>query len=387
MPQKPSILLVHYNPNSTGSFAERSVALISRLSESYLVHIWIPKRYEARGEAAKTELSDSEASFRDRVSEIPGVLIYDRALEEPGSLIAYLQAFIGAAKFVFSKRISLVYYLDWVWWKPAETLAFKLLGKKQLTFVGFYKDKEALSGFIRLLQLFIVNSASTAEAFVGQGWKERVRVVHNFLELKPYDDAPLVREELFPKLGSRKLIGFVGALHPIKGIECMLEALAKVFGEREDCCAVIVGAEKIDSYSDSLQRKARQLHIESRVRFIGHRDDIPAVMKSLDFLVVPSLSEPFGYVNIEAGAAGKPVIASRVGGIPEIVIDSETGLLVEADNRLELAEACRKLLENSDLREDLGLAARKRIENFFSMRHGLQRFEKIFERQLNGTKI
>jgi len=314
------------------------------------------------------------------------VTLYDRELTEPGDIPAYIKSFFSALSFVRKQKISLVYFMDWIWWKPAEILAFRLLRLKMLTFVGFYKDQEALKGFVRFLSLIIVNSASTAESFITKGWEERVRVVHNFLDLERFDSSVQSRETLFEGIADKSLIGFVGALHPIKGLESFLDALVEVFPKDPDSLAVIVGAEKIVDYSEGLRERARGLGILERVRFIGHRDDIPSVMKSLDILVVPSLSEPFGYVNIEAGAAAKPVVATRVGGIPEIVVDGETGILVEPENSEQIAEACLKLLKDKELRLRMGDAGRIRVEKFFSIEYGLARFEKIFERQLGLGK-
>jgi len=110
----------------------------------------------------------------------------------------------------------------------------------------------------------------------------------------------------------------------------------------------------------------RESGLEDSVSFLGSRSDIPSLMKSFDVLVVPSLNEAFGYINIEAGVCGLPVVASRIGGIPEVVIDKETGLLVEAENVEQIAKACCQLLSSREERGRLGGNAKKRVEEKFS---------------------
>ena len=122
-----------------------------------------------------------------------------------------------------------------------------------------------------------------------------------------------------------------------------------------------------------------QLSLSGNVEFLGHRDDIAQIMNSIDLLLVPSLDEPFGYINIEAGAAGVPVIASAVGGIPEIIVEGETGLLVAPEDSNALSEAICRVFEDGELLQRLGRGAEKHVERCFSQEQGLLKWEGLFE--------
>ncbi|MCK4236928.1 MAG: glycosyltransferase, partial [Candidatus Krumholzibacteria bacterium] len=130
------------------------------------------------------------------------------------------------------------------------------------------------------------------------------------------------------------------------------------------------------------------LGVEDRVHFLGQRDDIPAIMSGLDLVVLPSLVEATPYVIVEAMAAGLPVIASDIYGIPEMVEGGETGILIPVGNSAALADAVWSLMNNHDLRERMGLAARKRYEAHFRIERSVSKTTEIYleliGRQRNG---
>ncbi|NIO21873.1 MAG: glycosyltransferase, partial [Candidatus Aenigmarchaeota archaeon] len=102
------------------------------------------------------------------------------------------------------------------------------------------------------------------------------------------------------------------------------------------------------------------------------------ILASFDIFVLPSRSEGFGRVNLEAMAMGKPVISTNVGGIPEVVLDGVTGILVPPGNSRELAHAIMKLLNDSELRESLGREGRRRVEEHFTLQAHVQRIQEIY---------
>ncbi len=120
------------------------------------------------------------------------------------------------------------------------------------------------------------------------------------------------------------------------------------------------------------------------VEFVGHISDF---MSQIDILAVPSHDEPFGYVNIEAGAAGVPVIASSVGGIPEIVIQNTTGLLVPARSPEDLAKASIELLTNPAKAQKMGNAARARIAEEFSVEKQLPKWTTLLKNTLRRNQV
>ncbi len=151
------------------------------------------------------------------------------------------------------------------------------------------------------------------------------------------------------------LIGAVGRLVPIKGLEYLLEAAALVVRRRPAAVFVLVGDGPLRL---ALENRARALGLVRQVRFAGWRMDVEHVYGDLDVVVLPSLHEGTPVSVIEAMAAGRPVVATRVGGVPDLLQDGETGLLVPPRDPAALAAAILDLLEDPTLRARLGEAAR-----------------------------
>ena len=133
--------------------------------------------------------------------------------------------------------------------------------------------------------------------------------------------------------------------------------------------------------SDLLKSSASGLPVQ----FLGRRNDVPDLMAAFDVLVVPSINEGMGRVILEAGAAGVPVVATRVGGIPDIVDDGETGLLVAPRAPDELACAVLALVHSPERRCLMGGAARAKVVPHYSLQHMVQRIEAIYEELLNES--
>ena len=182
--------------------------------------------------------------------------------------------------------------------------------------------------------------------------------------------------------GGPKRVGIVGRIAKWKGQHVFLEAAAKVAAGGHDVEFLIVGAPLFgeEEYEQSLREQADRLGIAGRVRFLGFTKDIPKVMGSLDVLVHASITgEPFGQVITEAMAAGKPVIASRGGGVPEIIADGENGLLTPMGDAGALAGALISLIENPEKASRLGAAGYKHVREQFTARQGARKVEQIYE--------
>jgi len=157
----------------------------------------------------------------------------------------------------------------------------------------------------------------------------------------------------------KNIILFVGALRKIKGVDYLIEA-AKDFVDI-DTELYMVGRD--DGLGKSLEKRARELKITNSIKYTGpvNHDDIPLWISASDILVLPSLSEGRPNVVLEALSCEVPVVATDVGGIPELIIDGETGYLVPSKNPVELAEKINKLLEDESKREKMGQVGRKSI--------------------------
>ncbi|MGH7860542.1 MAG: glycosyltransferase family 4 protein, partial [Candidatus Binatia bacterium] len=123
-----------------------------------------------------------------------------------------------------------------------------------------------------------------------------------------------------------------------------------------------------------------RLRISAEVRFLGYQQRVDDLMNELDVVVSASHVEPFGRTIIEAMACGKPVVATRVGGVPEIVVEGTTGLLVDPGAPRQLADAAERLLRDERLRSEMGANGRKRVIEDFSLESHVEAILAVYER-------
>jgi len=190
-----------------------------------------------------------------------------------------------------------------------------------------------------------------------EGAVSRVTCIRNGIDLekKPIQtDRWQTRKYLGVDMGTC-LIGTVGRLTPVKGLSYLLQSLSILLRQRANVRLLIVG--------DGMIRKDLE---GENVVFLGHREDTLELMQALDIFVLPSLSEGIPMALLEAMAASRAVVASRVGGIPEIVEDGVEGILVEPMNVNQLAENCGRLIESPEIAMKMGEQARKRVVQEFS---------------------
>jgi glycosyltransferase involved in cell wall biosynthesis len=220
-----------------------------------------------------------------------------------------------------------------------------------------------------LPRLMLTNSAAVAAAWRPDSNPRRVRAIGNPVDLvrfHPEVGGARIRAELgIP--AEAPVIGLVAHLTPWKGHEEFLSVAAKVPGVR----CLVAGGEIYETeghagYADRLRRRAVDLGLGGRVHFLGNRDDVPEILAALDVLVhCPSSPEPFGRAVAEAMAVGKPVVAARDGGLPELVEHDVTGVLVPPGDATACAAAVTRLLGDPALRARLGAAGREAAERMF----------------------
>jgi glycosyltransferase involved in cell wall biosynthesis len=179
--------------------------------------------------------------------------------------------------------------------------------------------------------------------------------------------------------GEGPIVGFVGRLVPRKGAMELVRAAPAIRAARPDVRVVIVGD---DPYEDEETDYATAVRASSEVDHVGRVSEAAGILGHLDVLVLPSLQEPFGTVVAEAMAAGTPVVATRVDGLPELVADGVTGALVEPGDTAALAVAVLRVL---DQREAMGAAARKAAERF-GADHYADRVEDLLLELLPGRR-
>jgi glycosyltransferase involved in cell wall biosynthesis len=180
----------------------------------------------------------------------------------------------------------------------------------------------------------------------------------------------------------RLAIGIVGRLTRLKRQDLFLRAAAHLIKERHwtDADFLIIGdpAPEDEEYADSLRRLVKEAGIEQQVRFTGYVEDLPAYLVAFDIVAAPSENEAFSLALLEAMVAGCAVIASRVGGMAEIVEDGRTGIFIERDDLWSLVAGLSKLLTDKSLREKLGAAARAHVIERFDRRHVIDRIENLY---------
>lgn len=184
------------------------------------------------------------------------------------------------------------------------------------------------------------------------------------------------------ELGLQEKLPVIGTVcrlsEPEKGLTVLLQAMARLAepSGSPGCQLIIVGE---GPSSKRLRDLGEELGVAPWVRFVGARRDVADLLPLTDVFVLPSLSEGFGIAIVEAMAAGRPVVATAVGGIPEIVLQGETGLLVPPGDPGALAGAVRQLLEQPDRAAAMGAKGRQRARERFSIATVVRRHEDLYE--------
>lgn len=164
-------------------------------------------------------------------------------------------------------------------------------------------------------------------------------------------------------------------LHEEKGHRFLFEALPEIVARAGSIIALLAGD---GPHRAQLEAEARARGLEKFVRFLGRRNDMPELFSLASVVALPSLAESFGFVLVEAMSAGKPVVASTTGGIPEVVTDGETGLLVPQADAKRLAEAICEILQNPEQARTMGEAGRRRARHFTFDRM-MRGYETVYE--------
>jgi glycosyltransferase involved in cell wall biosynthesis len=171
------------------------------------------------------------------------------------------------------------------------------------------------------------------------------------------------------------VVGNVAALAAHKGQRHLVGAAALVVRAIPDARFLIVGTGELH---DPLERQIRSLGLERHVILTGFRTDALGLMKSFDLFVMSSVTEGLGSAILEAMACRRAVVGTRAGGIPEAVVDGETGLLVPIQDEAALADAIERLLRQPELRDRYGVAGRARVERTFSVEQLVQGTARVY---------
>lgn len=217
--------------------------------------------------------------------------------------------------------------------------------------------------------LIIAISDHIARFTVARGVSDPSRVRRVYHGIEPLVTRELERQgqRIRTELGIAAddfLVGNVGRLALQKGQRHLIAAMPRLLERVPRAHAVIAGGGDLEEYLRSL---TDEVGVADRVHVLGPRKDVPALMHAIDVFAMPSIWEGFGLVLLEAMSAARPIVASRVATIPEVVVDGETGVLVPPGDPIALADALAELAENPAVGRQFGEAGRERLRRYFSI--------------------
>lgn len=239
-----------------------------------------------------------------------------------------------------------------------------------------------------------LHAAIAVSDATGREWARRTRIasrrivtIRNGINTESCASAPdkrVARENLGLPKGDAFIVGGVGRLDAVKGFDVLLDAIALLAPQFPTLHLALAGDGPL---RQTLEQQAIRLGIARRVHFLGFRRDVSLVFDALDLFAMPSRCEALPYALLEAMATRLPAVASDVGGVPEVVIHGQTGLLAPVGDHAQFATGIRTLLQDADLRQRMGEAARQRVITEFNQRDMVARTLQLYRRLLSGAGV
>ena len=185
----------------------------------------------------------------------------------------------------------------------------------------------------------------------------------------------------------QQAVGLFGQMLTYKGHRTLIEAAPSILSEYPEAMFFFVGALENPPYQRELRERIDSLGLANKFTFTGWRSDVQDIMRAMDVIVVGTTTpEPAALALMEGAAMERPLVATRTGGTPEIIIDGETGLLFAPGNAEELAAAVKKLLGDPDLARRLGCAGRARVEQRFTRELHLTAMFELYEEAVRSRQ-
>jgi len=252
-----------------------------------------------------------------------------------------------------------------------------------ITLVGLHPSFQAITQFsiLRSHGLTAVSDFLKRETVRDFSVPEsRIEVVPNFVDTRIYRPGlePCHRATLAPD--GEKIVMHISNFRPVKRVEDVVEIFARVLGEIPSRLVLVGDGPDLPR----ARVKVEELGIRDRVVFLGEYTPVQELLSCSDLFLLPSGSESFGLAALEAMACGSPVVASRVGGLPEVIMDGETGYLCEAGDIDEMAAASIKILSDDKHRKELSDAGRAFAVKHFSSECIVPRYEEYYRRILGS---
>ena len=347
-----------------------------------LVALQLARAARAAGHDALFVAPDQGAFTR--LAEAEGFRVRLAALRRTFDLLAAWRL----ARLLRAERVDILHTHTHLAGNVLGRIAGRVAGARVITHAhieGVFNRRPAIARAQRALERLtsplssriVAVSESTRQALIRAGIPDRTVVtIPNGVELRPPAGS---RERIRAELGipsDATVVGSVGRLCDVKGQRELLDAVAGLPG----LWVALVGVdlEQGGAYEDLLRRRARDLGLADRTVFTGYREDVPALLEALDVFVLPSWIEGMPLVVLEAMAASLPVVATPVGGTPELVSDGETGYLVPVREPAALEEALTRLTADPELARRFGAAGRERVERNFSLEASTRRVLSLY---------
>lgn len=348
---------------------------------------------EAVDESPRVQVGDMNSK---KVYVKQGIAAFKRvraALKDPTmDLVHYhvsipgMAAWAALAKARTGSRKPMVLHMWNPWFDPKD---IHVDAGMEAVYHRVFNGSMTTTPFLGAFDKIVVSSEYQRRQLEKRGYAENVSVIPNGVDLDHYQPAPHestkvnARRELgLPK--DRTLLLYYGHLTPWKGVRVLVEALPKAFDENPDADLVIARTH-YGKDEQALRQRLHELGLTNRVRFLGICE-VPLLLQAVDAGVVPATAAVgtacHPNVVLEYHSAGVPIVASRVGSIPEAVDDGRTGLLANPGDPRDLGEKLQRLLADADERRRMGHAARLHAERRFDWRMVASQYEDTYSKTL-----
>lgn len=315
-------------------------------------------------------------------------------LKFPGGILAFLGSLKGR------KAIN-AWDIDVIYNYTVSTLPFCILLSKISGIPYITAVRNVYEGDTKRFKKYMLHRAKNilavskdtmncVEEFLGDRAVNIQRfIVHNALDVEYFQSFSNAKrpEEYASFPIEDPIIGMVSAMNPEKDPRFLLRVSARVIDRHKNARFVFIGGFANADYKEKTHNLVNELKLGDNAFFIGPKNPIAPYFLHMDILAHPSPArrESFGLVLIEAMSYGKPVISSRIGGIPEVVEDGSTGILCNPGNEEEFADAIIKLIEDNEQRKMMGARGKERVQKMFSMERLADDLERIFN-QISKSK-
>jgi glycosyltransferase involved in cell wall biosynthesis len=269
------------------------------------------------------------------------------------------------------------------------------LGCKRITTCHLWKGKSLKMNFYNGLDKFLLRkfdkviavSDNLEKTIIQNGVsKHKVAVINNGIEVTDFivPDTNASMKRSLGLYGNEKIIGAIGVLSEEKGHIYLLKAFANVILEFPNVKLLIVGDGPL---KNTLQATSYKLQLKDKVIFTGIRNDIPSLLNIMNIFVMPSLDEGMPMALLEAMAAQKPIVATKVGAVPKLIENKKTGLLIEPKDADAIANSIISLLRDEEMKRTIAINAFQKVKNEFSSSIMAQKYSEVYKDILNNGRF